>query len=48
MIEGRGNLGLILMKVMKMQYNDALELLDDIEAKAKKLGYKIVITKIED
>ena len=45
-IENRGYLGLILMKALALEYNTALELIDDIEVQAKRQGYKITITKL--
>lgn len=46
-IEGRGHLGLILMKALKLEYNAALDLVEDIETQAKKQGFVVTIAKVE-
>lgn len=43
-IEGRGLMGLILMKLLG-DYNAALQMTDDIEVIATKLGYVITVEK---
>lgn len=44
-IEGKGHLGVLLMKLLDKPYNEVLELLDDLEAIAKRGGYTVTVTK---
>jgi hypothetical protein len=43
--EGRGYLGVILMRACKFEYSDALTALDYIRAYCKQHGYTITVTK---
>lgn len=46
-MNGRGWLGVLLMKC-GLGYNEANEMLDDLECYANKHGYIITIEKLED